>query len=184
MQKDNTIKSLLLILLAVVCILFTLLLCSGCEVFKFRKENKTDSTAVKKKIAVATDSSNGGSVKKEETKSKEENEWWRLIQHYGRDTVTNNFYPQPATIIYEGGRGNKEESTSTVDSSYYQNMMRMVAMSFDSLNRKVDSIENKKHSETKGVGLITLLLVAGGAVVLLKLMGWVGSNYSFVKVKK
>ena len=157
---------------------------TGCEVFKFLRQNSSDSTAVKKTAVTNSDSTAGGSVKKETSNSKEESEWWRIIQQYqpkGGDTTINNFYPQPATIIYEGGKGSREEIKNTTDSSWYSNIMKMMADTFDSTNRRLDTIERSKHSETKGLGLVTIVLIGVGLLIANKLLGFFGNNYRIAK---
>ena len=157
---------------------------AGCEVFKFRKQSKEDSAAVKKATIISTDSTNGGSVKKETINVKEFFDWWKVTQQFqpkSGDTTINNFYPQPATIIYEGGRGTREESKSSIDSNYYTNIMKMMMATFDSTNRRLDTIEKTKHSETKGLGVITLVLLGVCLLIANKLLGFVGNNYSISK---
>lgn len=154
---------------------FVMLMASGCEILKTRKEVRNDSTNVKKTEVVKTDSSSSGSVKTENTKTKEDYEWFRLIlQGMPRDTSVSitNVYPQPGgTIIYEGGKGSRQEDKSVQDSSWKMELMRFNVQMFDSLNRKMEEIAVKKQSETKGLGAISIILIILASQILLKLLG-------------
>ncbi len=166
---------------------FIMLMASGCEILKTRKEVRNDSTNVKKTEVVRTDSSSSGSVKTENTKTKEDYEWFRLIlQGMPRDTSVSitNVYPQPGgTIIYEGGKGSRQEDKSVQDSSWKMELMRFNAMMFDSLNRKMETIAVSKHSETKGVGLGLTILIILGAQILFKVLGWKLGHFKIINTK-
>ena len=184
-DRDNIIMRrwfvVLAILMAIVIAVFT----GGCEVFKFRKENHSDTTSKKLTTLTDTSSQTGGSVKKEETKSKEENEWFKMTLQYLKDSKpgdpVNNIYPAPATIIYEGGKGSKEETKTSIDSSFYLNTQKLVAMALDSMSRKMDSIEKTKHVETKGLGLLAIVLIGVGLIALNKGFTVLGNRYTITK---
>lgn len=155
------------------CLLFWLLLLSaaGCEILKGKHHTTSDSITVKKQTVTGQDSTQSGSVKKEESQVHEETEWFKLTMQYlqahpGGDTTINNYYPQPATVIYEGGKGKKDEQTKSTDSSFYINIMRFIAASNDSLSRRLDVMEKNKKSETKGLQLLPLALLLAGLYVL------------------
>ncbi len=179
------------IIFLLLCVLMGLLVCtfSSCEILKHKKSETLDSTRIIKTVVAIKDTTSAGVVSKEKTTEKEANEWWRVIQQFqphGGDTtiVYNNHYPQPATVIYEGGKGSREATAERTDSAWINSVMTMVATSLDSMNKKLTTIEKDKKSETKGVGLLTVLLLGVGFVLLNYLLGFVGSNYSIVKKQK
>lgn len=150
-----------------VIIFFTCLLIMGmcgCEVIKGKKSVQSDSTHVVKAEAVKTDSTKSGIVTK--TDISEMYEKWKTTLTFPRDTsVTNVYnYPRPETIVIEKEVGQKTETKS--DSSWYFNFQSSVFTAIDSLNRKIDSYEKTKSSETKGVGLTLVIIIAIAAVVL------------------
>lgn len=172
----------LLGLIIVISMLF-----SSCKILHTKKTKSNDTTSVKKTEIATKDSSTRGVVQSDSSKTKEEFEWWRLIlsQQRGDTNVYNiNSYPQPATVIYEGGKGSREEQKHLYDSAWDNRMAVQVALAIDSMNRKIDSMEKNSRTETKGVGLFTLLLVGAGFLIANKLLGFVGSNYSITKKSK
>ena len=165
----------------VFCFLFGMVFftCGSCKILKHTESSKSDSTNVKKLNVNDTKVDSGGSVKKNETKAKEANEWERTIYHYSKDTNITKIYP--TAVIYERGSGTKEQESNTTDSSWFYNFQNTILAAVDSLNNKIETAEWNKSSTTKGVGLITLILVAAGAVVLFKGLGYVGSKFQIVK---
>jgi hypothetical protein len=168
----------------IIALLFIVFSC-GCEVLKGKKSMKADSTNVKKSVVKDSNTTNAGSVSKNETNSKEQNEWWRQTYVYpqSKDSIiTNNYFTTPpATIIYEGGRGTKEESSKSSDSSFYHQFQLMLTEQMDSTRSMIAAQVKSKESETKGVGLITMILLLVGAVLLFKALGLIGSKYTIVK---
>ena len=160
-------------------------LCSSCEILKTRSELKADSTH-KATLAIDTkDSTAGGAVSKINYESKDDYEKWRAIFTYPRDTNVSvtNVYPQPTTVIYEREKGTKTEATNKTDSSWFVNVFKHLFNALDSTNSKVDRIDKSKHSETKGLGLFTIVLLLLGYLVVSKGADFVFSNYSFTKKK-
>ena len=185
-NKPRLWALLLIVFLLVMVVAFS----SGCEVLKHKRTTHQDSTVVAKKELATEVVNTGGSVRRDSSEANERYEWLRVIQQFAQrpvatgDSVTNNYYntyPQPATIIYETGKGERNEKSGSYDSTFYNNIMRMVAMSLDSLSRKMDQVEKNKKSETKGVGLVTVALIVAGVVLLLKGAGWGLSNFTIVK---
>lgn len=174
----KTIFLLLALLIAAVVVFFT----SGCEILKTRQEVKADSTHVAKTVTVNNDSVNAGNVKKTDEKSKDSYEWWRMIVP-GKDTniVNNNFYPQPATIIYEGGKGVREESKQTTDSSWLQRILQQMTATLDSNNVRLQKLETSKHSETKGLGLWAMIALLVGVYIVLNIGGYAIKNFTITK---
>jgi hypothetical protein len=190
MKYNNTFWKFIWGLLATVAIFLAIFLSSGCgfEFSKSKKQTYVDSTNVSKKISQTADSSAGGAVKTDKTKITQNEEWWRIIQEWNaRDTgsktvINNNTYPQqPTRLIFEGGTSSRQEQRNITDSSFYMNIIKMLAIQFDSSNKRFEAIEKNKHSETKGVG-ITLLLVAVGValIVIIVSKGYIG-KYSIIK---
>lgn len=183
MKSDSTPK-LLFAALAITIAILIILFASGCEVLKSKRQSYSDTASVKKTELVVKDSSAAGNVKITDEKRKEDYEWFRLIlQNWPKDSSVTNIYPQPATIIYEGGKGRSETAMIRRDSAWDNKLTLLVANTLDSMNRRMEMIEKKKQSETKGVGLVTLLIV--GAIFLLvnRLLAFAGSNYKIQKVK-
>lgn len=175
---------LLIYMLAVIVLVF----CTGCNIERFFSRQRSDSTAVSKVQTGIKDSLNSGSVSTNNSKSKEDYEWWRMIVENmpkGDTAVTvNNIYPAPARVIYEGGSGTRQEEKQSKDSTWMHQLFSLIKESFDSTNRRIDNVEKQSKTETKGLGLFfTLILVMIGAVLLFKLMGFVGNNYSIIKKK-
>lgn len=169
----------LLGLIIVVTMLF-----SSCKILHTKKVKSNDTTSVKKTELNSKDSATKGAVKTDSSKTKEEFEWWRVIlsQQRGDTNVYNfNSYPQPATVIYEGGKGSREEQKHVYDSAWDNKITVLVAQSIDSMNRKISNLEKSSLSETKGVGLITVILIGAGFFIANLLLGYVGSNYTIKK---
>lgn len=172
----------LLGLIIVVAMLF-----SSCKILHTKKANSNDTTSLKKTELTSKDSATKGGVKSDSSKTKEEFEWWRLIlSQQNRDTNIYNInsYPQPATVIYEGGRGSREEQKHVYDSAWDNRMTVLVAQSIDSMNRKISNLEENKKTETKGVGLITVILIVVGSLIGYRLLGFLGGNYTITKKSK
>lgn len=166
--------------IGVILLLLLVALC-GCEVLKHKSTNRVDSTSVKKSIAVDSSSLNAGSVKKEDKKSIEENEWWRIIQQFPRDTNVTNTNVYPSTVIYEGGKGKKEETQHTYDSAFLTQFATSVKTMFEQTLLRIEQLEKNKSSEFKGLGLLTMIAIALGVVVFFKGIGWLRNKYSIIK---
>lgn len=177
-MTERTQKKLFLVL-ALVMLLVILFFSSGCEVLKNKSSRSSDSTSVKKLTVNDSNVNAGGNVSKNETKAKEANEWERTIYQYGRDTNVTNVYP--STIIYERGSGTKEQQNNSTDSSFYFNLEKRLMNAIDSTNSNKQETEKDKSSNTKGVGLITIILIGLGLIVLNKGVGFIGSKYRLVK---
>lgn len=187
-DRETTMFKWVFWLLAIVIIALAVSMALGCDSFKHFTGSKSDTTHVDKKNLAVVDTSAGGSVKKEDTKTHEENEWFKLTLQYlqshpnGDTTITNNnYYPQPATVIYEGGKGSKDEHKSTIDSTFYFNIMRMIAASTDSMSRKIDNYEKTKKVEAVGFKWIPMILVLVGLFVLYEVYKGFKSKYQLVK---
>ncbi len=160
---------------------------ASCKILHTKKANSNDTTSLKKTELTSKDSSAKGGVKTDSSKTKEDYEWWRVIlsQQKGDTNIYNiNSYPQPATVIYEGGKGSREEQKHVYDSAWDNRMTVLVAQTIDSMNRKISNLEKNSRSETKGVGLITIILIGAGFLIANRLLGFVGSNYTITKKQK
>lgn len=170
------------IILVSITVLLLAILLGSCEILKFKKKTATDSTKVTTQQVAVKDSSTGGTVHKEEKNSKDDYEWWKVtLQNLQRpgDTTITNIYPQ--TVIYEGGKGVKEESSNTYDTSWQHRFFEYMNARYDSLGVKIEAVQKDKHAETKGVGLITMILIIAGVYLLLNGLGFVVKNYSITK---
>lgn len=182
MTRKNAL--LLTILLLMVLFVSTCVL-TGCNIEKFLSRQRSDSTIVAKTQTEKKDSTSAGSVNTTNTKSKEDYEWWRVILENlpKKDTnvTVNNIYPAPARVIYEGGTGKIEQEVNSKDSTWFYQLALLIKATTDSTNKRIDNLEKKKDVSTPGLGLWTLIIVAGGAVIFFKLLGYVGSNYKLSK---
>lgn len=168
-----------LFFIAVVCFCFTCL--SSCEVIKGKKSVKSDSTAVSKNTVNALDTSKSGSVTKSEVKSKEENEWWRIIQSFQKDTVNNVTNVYPSTVVYEGGKGTREQTENKVDSTWFKNYISFMQSKYDSLSSKLEQVEKNKQSETKGVGLIMVIIIVIAAIILYAILSGYLKRFKIIR---
>jgi hypothetical protein len=140
---------------------------SSCKILKTKSELKADSTALHQKTKTDSAAINTGAVKKEETKSKEENEWWRIIQQFAnkKDTNITNTNLYPSTIIYEGGKGKKEESRSSYDSSFYNFVLKMISDSLSSISTRVE--QSSKSKETQAITIWHIIGACIGTALLM-----------------
>lgn len=164
------------------------LMLGGCEVIKAKKASRMDQTGVQRIAQSSSDSSAGGSLKKSDNISKEQYDWYRTTMQYlpgqYKDTnVTNvyNYPQQPATIIYEGGKGAREQSSSTFDSSWFQNALATAMARVDSLTQKLEMSEKNKQSETKGVGLVMVIIIVIAGIVVYALLRNAIRKFKIVK---
>lgn len=177
----------LLVLLAILVVALFIIAAPGCRVIKKINSKKTDSVNLSKKENSLIDSSKTGTVTK--TNTAENWEWWKttVIPGQNRDTNIYNFHnypssPAPATIIYEGGNG--ERQTQTTDSSWKQIAIMLLQKQTDSshLQQQEKAVDNK--TETKGLGLwmIVAIAVASGLApgILKKIFSFLFSGYTFV----
>lgn len=179
-SKITVIRVIVFHLVIIYLAIVALMHC-GCQVLKTKRSSRNDSTATAQVVKAASDSSAGGIVSKSNTASKEENEWWKKTFMFptGRDTTVNNFYPQ--TVILEGGKGTKEQTTTNYDSAFYSTLQKMFSDSLSSIKRTVEENSKDKESKTKGLTLMAALLIMAGYVVVTKGLGWVLSKYTIVK---
>lgn len=187
MEKHSKSYWICLWLVLLGLILVVSMFFASCKILHFKKASSSDTTSLKKTEVQVKDSSNKGGIKTDDTKTKDQYEWWRVITSLPRgDTNVYNInsYPAPATVIYEGGSGVKEEQRQVRDSIWDNNVTVMVAQAIDSMNRKLSNLEKNSKTETKGVGLITVLLIGAGFLIANRLLGFVGSNYTITKKEK
>jgi cobalamin biosynthesis Mg chelatase CobN len=178
-------------LIAALLLLVITMLSTGCA-FQFKKAKRsltTDSTSVKRLDIKTSDTTAQGAVHKQETTTKENNEWFRmlipLLNQKGGDTTINNFISQPGQqqrpyIIYEGGKGSKEQTTNTVDSSWFNQMKLMQQNMLDSMNAKMTKTSTDKSSSA-GISLMTLILVGLAFLVINFGIGYFKNKYSITK---
>jgi len=188
-NKKPPILDWLLALLAILLLAAVIIFIPGCEIIKHTKRSNTDSVSVSKKSSGTIDSTQQGSVSKSSTLTKEDFDWWKTTLHFGerKDTNVYNFhnYPQqPATIIYEGGKGSKETATNTFDSNWIKNALMQFKNEYDSSHKKSEVKEKDKEVETKGLGLGAVILIVlcinAGLYLLMKL--YKKSPYKIVRV--
>jgi len=178
MKNFTTNNWLSFICFVIIFIIICVVALSGCEVIKGKRSISSDSTAVKKEILQITDTSKGGSVKTNTTK--EEFDWYKMTQLFDQKKQTpGDTKVYPTTVIYEGGKGTKE--SSTVDSSWFLNALNLMQANLDSTNKKLQESEKNKKSETKGVGLIFIILICVGCIVLYAILSGYLKRFKIVK---
>jgi hypothetical protein len=175
LNRHYQIEGGILLKLATIAALTIAYLCSGCEVKKHFSATKADTTSVQSAAVIIDKKDEATSIKSEDNKSHEENEWTRLTLKYlseidHGDTTINHYITQPATIIYERGKEQRDEQTKSFDSSSYRSFINALAISTDSMNRKIDNYEKAKHSETKGLSWVTIMMIVCGVIVLNKIL--------------
>lgn len=173
------------IYIAILVLLLLSLINMNCSIEKFFSRQRNDSTSVVKSASEKKDSTAAGIVSTTNTDREETYKWWRMIIENmpKKDTnlTVNNIYPAPARVIYEGGSGRIDEQTTSKDSMWYLQLAILIKASSDSMSRRIENIESQKKSETKGFGLWSLIMVAGGAIIFFKLLSYAGSNFTITK---
>lgn len=164
-------------------IIILILFLSGCELTKQIKHSTSDSTSLNKSTVNAVDTSKGGSVKTTNTTTKEDFDWYKITQLFSqnKDTSINNTNVYPSTVIYEGGKGTKEQVSNTIDSSWFKNQLSFMTLTIDSLNKKIETYSKDKHSETKGVGLIMVIIIVVCGMIAYFLLSKILGGYTIVK---
>ncbi|HEV7782599.1 MAG TPA: hypothetical protein VGO58_15095 [Chitinophagaceae bacterium] len=191
-MKDNSSIKKLLIILLIISVLMTCVLSSGCsfDMFKTKAERSMDSAGKKSVITVQNDSSNSGHIKKDEGKSKEQYDYWKttleFMQGQKGDTTINNIYnyPQPTKVIYEGGKGIKEESHSNIDSGWMVQMQHKYEASLDSAVKSMREVSKVKESHTGMPPLFQLGLLGLGFIIINKVFGAIGKKYTITQKNK
>jgi flagellar basal body-associated protein FliL len=177
--KFETKMKLLIIILLTGLAIAVCFLISSCEILKSKRVSSVDSVSVTKKTESNNSDSSGGRVSKEENKSKTEYERTTVV-YPPRDTNVFNFYNQPpSAIIYE--KGKTEQASSRVDSGWYKLIELQLKSLSDSLSKKAVEKNKDVEKETKGVGLIAVLMISLGVVILFKLMGWGLGKFTIVR---
>lgn len=176
----------LLLLLAVSVIFLSI----GCKVLSHKQSSLSDSINVKKENRGNITNADSGNVNKTNSSLKEENEWWRTTIQYlstnrknGDTTINNNYYtqPQPSVIVMEGGKGKIEQQQQTYDSGWLKRHDSAFYARLDSMNRLIMISQTDKKSESKGLGLWTVILIVTIGIIGLKLVGYGVSNFRLVK---
>jgi hypothetical protein len=162
------------------------LMLHSCEILKTQKSVDQESSALSKKNSGLIDTSSAGAVKKNETNSKENYDWFRMIQQFpqqkGDSSVTNVYnYPQPATVIYEGGTGTREQTSTTIDSTWFKNAITSFSSTIDSLTNKIAVMESSKQSETKGIGISMVIIIVICGFIAYFLIKWGLKRFKIVK---
>lgn len=155
-------------------------LLSGCRILKTRKEKTSDSTNVSKTSSNLLDTSKAGGIKKNDNSTKENSEWWRTTVKY-QDTGHNVTNVYPSTIVYEGGKGQKESKSSSIDSGWINQFKSENKAQFDSMQRKLSDLETEKKSSPGGMPLWFWLLIAGVGFVLYEIAKVYFGKFKIVK---
>lgn len=184
MEKKNQVK--LFVILILVAMAAALFLASGCVTSKGKLYTLSDSTNVKSTSIKDSSVVEQSTIKKDSSKRIEDAEYWRKIIEYGNrpDTtiVSNNYYPQPTRIIYEGGKSRTEETRWSLDSSTFRAFTMFMLAQSDSTNVRLERIEKTKRSSGLGFGaFLTFALIGVGLILLNKGVSFLGNNYSITK---
>lgn len=169
----------ILFILVLIGILIVAWVMLSCNVIKAKRSTRATTDSVSSRKTAAVDTSSGGSVSR--GTSKETFDWSKLTLQYppGDTNITNIYnYPQrPATVIYETGKGSKEESRS--DSAYWQNAFSLMQSQQDSLHREL--VEMRKDKETRPSIWLFVGIVAAGLVLYGVVSGFLKKYHLFVK---
>lgn len=130
----------------------------GCQVLKKSSSKNESLSNVSKENSIDKKDSSGFNVSSNKVSAKETADWWRTTVQFPRDTTVNNFYSYPSTVVYEGGKTNKESDVSSFDSSGYKNEMIGLKNIIDSLSSM--KIEEAKEKKTD-VSNKTMLIIIG-----------------------
>lgn len=156
----------------------------SCNVIKGKRSTRATVDSVARKTVNVVDTGSGGAVSR--GTSKETFDWSKLTIQYppGDTNITNIYnYPQkPATVIYETGKGTKEETHT--DSTWFKNALSAMQNSVDSLHRELAT--SQKDKETRpSVWLFLGLGVAGWLLgaALGKCWKWVTARYNVFSKK-
>lgn len=169
-MRYKTTLQLILIGLLIMCF-------SRCNVLKSKRSTVASTDSVSKRSTSVVDTGTGGSVSR--GTSKETFDWSKLTIQYPRDTpnMTNIYnYPQrPATVVYETGKGTKEEART--DSNWFKNFLVQLDDKYDARFTRIE--ESVKNKETKPSIWFYIILIAGS------LFGWeiIKYGWKFVRTK-
>ena len=181
-------KHIKVLIVLVLVSLFYLL--SGCEILKNKRRTDAEQSEVNRSTETKVDSSAITKTSTEKLDAKTVWDWWKTTVQFSSgqsiDTtkpVVNNYLtaPQPQVIIMEGGKGQRDETTVRMDSTFAIQIAYALNEKIDSLSAYISHSEKKKESETKGVGLVALCLIGGGLVVLNRVLVFFANNYSINK---
>src|SRR5436190_21237646 len=155
-MRFHTFIRVLFVILSILIGLATCSLIGGCEILKTKKSSSVDSTSLTKKTEISNSDETGGHISKDESKSKGEYERTTFI-YPPRDTNIYNFYNQPpSTVIYE--KGKTEQASTKTDSGWYKMLEQQVKSLTDSISSSRKENSKDVQKETKGVGLIAVIL--------------------------
>lgn len=186
MKKHPVLYLIVTLVLAWMLIWGCSMALSSCRVIKGKQSVKSDSTAVHKVEAVTKDSTVAGAVSKSDIT--EMYEKWKATFTFPKDTSVVNIhnYPtetpwrvQPIQVTYEKETGERRETRT--DSAWMHQFTQSVFVALDSVNRKLDQVTKSKQSETKGLGLIAVILIGFGILLFWEGAKKIVSKYSIIK---
>lgn len=155
-----------LTLFMLACLVVILL---SCNVIKGKRSTRATVDSVARKTVNVVDTGSGGTVSR--GTSKETFDWSKLTIQYppGDTNITNIYnYPQkPATVVYETGKGTKEETHT--DSTWFKNALSAMQNSVDSLHREL-AISQKDKETRPSVWLYAAIMA--GVLIIWKGAGW------------
>lgn len=176
-----------------VIVLIILQLLTGCEILKAKSSAQSSLKQASRQTEEGQSNNLAGSVSREAVDAKTVLDWWKTTYQFqssyqpaGGDTMQIRNYintPQPQVIIMEGGKSEQQTNTLRTDSAFYNQLISWVNTRFDTLSAQQIEMSKQKHSETKGVGVITLVLIGIGIVILNRLTGFLGNRYTITKKK-
>lgn len=141
------------LILAFLLICASIILCfSGCRVSKEKRSTTTDSTHVQKLDT--------GRLIQQLNLRKIDSIFTREIIYFGKDTITNNYYTQPALIYRESGSKSALDLNKNKDSTWHQ--------AADSTRTVTRIIEKTKVEQALSFGQMLTLII--GVIVLMKII--------------
>lgn len=160
--------------LLVFMLAWLLVILLSCNVIKGKRSTRSQTDSVSRQTTATVDTSQGGSVSKDV--SRETFDWSKLTLQYppGDTNITNIYnYPQrPATVIYETGKGTKEESRT--DSAWFHNFLTKMDERYDArFTMLEESIKNKETKPNIWFYVIFGAIILAAQGVLKLAWGWI-----------
>lgn len=151
---------------------------SSCKILKKSSYKSSDSTSVSKDLSKGKLDSAGGSISKNNSISKELTDWWKTTVQFPVDTSSRTTNVYPSTIIYEGGKGQKEVQSDNTDSSWYSKKMETMQAKIDSLSTHKSEGESYKKSD---ISTKTLIFGVAALYLFVEVLKFISSRYKISK---
>lgn len=150
-EHKNFWAAVIIFIITFAALYFLIIILPGCNVTKHRNLSTSDTTGISKSLKNNLDTSKGGNIKSSDISSKENSEWWKKTFVFPTDTSKNVTNVYPSTIIYEGGKGNKETNERKFDSGWFYDYKASMEAKYDSTNKKISELQEDKKSKSGGI---------------------------------